>query len=158
MAACMTCNSEVVAGARWCGVCHTSVINVNQGKLSSPARRLAAYLLDAAIPFTAIVMMMGAAAAIRSAGLFALLLLGYMGWALVLFARGTTPGKNALDMEVIDESGKQASFGKMFVREWIGKFISGFVFGLGYIWILLDRDRQGWHDKLVSTYVVDRPK
>ena len=23
------------------------------------------------------------------------------------------------------------------------------------IWILIDQDRQGWHDKLMSTYVVN---
>jgi uncharacterized RDD family membrane protein YckC len=100
--------------------------------------------------------MMGMAGAIRSGGFFILLLLAYMVWALRLFARGTTPGKNALGMTVIDDRGNPASFGTMFVREWIGKLISGMVFALGYIWILLDKERQGWHDKLVSTYVVTR--
>jgi len=43
----------------------------------------------------------------------------------------------------------------MLVREWVGKLISGMVLSLGYLWILLDRDRQRWHDKLVSTYVIE---
>lgn len=43
----------------------------------------------------------------------------------------------------------------MLGREWIGKRISGMVFSLGYIWILMDREHQGWHDKLPATYVVE---
>ena len=43
----------------------------------------------------------------------------------------------------------------MLVREWIGKPISMVVFCLGYLWILIDQDNQGWHDKLVDTYVVE---
>jgi uncharacterized RDD family membrane protein YckC len=42
----------------------------------------------------------------------------------------------------------------MLVREIVGKTISGAVFLLGYLWILFDRERQGWHDKLANTYVV----
>jgi uncharacterized RDD family membrane protein YckC len=82
------------------------------------------------------------------------LLFAYAMWALKLFARGTTPGKNALGIRVVKEDGCAATFGTMLMREWIGKIISGMVFSLGYIWILIDQDRQGWHDKLVSTYVV----
>jgi len=44
----------------------------------------------------------------------------------------------------------------MLLREWIGRWLSGLLFGLGYLWILLDKDRQAWHDKLASTYVVER--
>jgi uncharacterized RDD family membrane protein YckC len=43
----------------------------------------------------------------------------------------------------------------MFVREWVGKLISGMLLSLWYLWVLLDRDRQGWHDKLASTYVIE---
>jgi uncharacterized RDD family membrane protein YckC len=52
------------------------------------------------------------------------------------------------------ENGQPAGFGTMLFREWIGKFISGLLFALGYIRILIDKDRQGWNDKLASTYVV----
>jgi uncharacterized RDD family membrane protein YckC len=43
----------------------------------------------------------------------------------------------------------------MLGREWIGKWISAVVFFLGYLWILFDPERQGWHDKLMSTWVVE---
>jgi hypothetical protein len=56
---------------------------------------------------------------------------------------------------VIDEAGDPAGFFRMLAREWIGKPISMVVFCLGYVWILIDQDNQGWHDKLVDTYVVE---
>jgi uncharacterized RDD family membrane protein YckC len=98
--------------------------------------------------------MLGVSALAGSGTVFVLLFLAYIVWALVLFGKGTTPGKNALGMYVIDERGGRAGFGRMLAREWIGKFISGLVFGLGYLWILFDKDRQAWHDKLMSTYVI----
>lgn len=32
------------------------------------------------------------------------------------------------------------------------------LFGAGYLWILVDRDRLAWHDRLSKTVVVLRPK
>ncbi len=80
--------------------------------------------------------------------------MAYAIFALILFARGTTPGKMLLGMRVARESGERAGFFTMLIRELIGKTISFIVFGLGFLWILLDKDKQGWHDKLMNTYVV----
>ena len=57
-------------------------------------------------------------------------------------------------MRVVKENGTPATFWTMLFREWIGKIISGMIFSLGYLWILIDKERQGWHDKLASTYVI----
>ncbi|MBP9719539.1 MAG: RDD family protein, partial [Candidatus Levybacteria bacterium] len=35
-----------------------------------------------------------------------------------------------------------------------GFLLSGFVFFLGFAWILLNKKRQGWHDRLANTMVV----
>jgi hypothetical protein len=40
------------------------------------------------------------------------------------------------------------------VLRYVGYLVSGIVMSLGFIWILFDRKRQGWHDKLARTYVV----
>jgi len=77
-------------------------------------------------------------------------------FAIILFARGTTPGKRLLGMWVIKEDGSRSGFLTMLLREIVGKFVSGLVFALGFVWILIDDDNQGWHDKLMSTYVVRR--
>jgi RDD family. len=44
-------------------------------------------------------------------------------------------------------------YGKGFLR-WVGMIISGLVLLLGYIWILIDKKNQGWHDKIAGTYVI----
>jgi uncharacterized RDD family membrane protein YckC len=42
----------------------------------------------------------------------------------------------------------------------IGRYVMALVgilcVGLGYLWIVIDPRRQGWHDKLVRTLVVRR--
>jgi len=35
----------------------------------------------------------------------------------------------------------------------IGMIISGLVICLGYLWILIDENERGWHDKIAGTYV-----
>lgn len=47
-------------------------------------------------------------------------------------------------------------FWTMLIRETLGKFLSGLILSLGYLWILFDDNKQGWHDKLVDTLVVER--
>lgn len=165
MPTCRACSGEVPAGLRWCTICHSSLLESVAGKLASPGKRLGAYFLDILVPFIALFIMLGAVGAGAStksdagggAGVLIgiVLFLGYAVWALMLFASGTTPGKKMLGMRVIKENGQNAGFGAMLIREWIGKLISGMIFSLGFLWILFDRDRQGWHDKLVSTYVVE---
>jgi uncharacterized RDD family membrane protein YckC len=125
---------------------------------------LAAHFCDVAIPIFALFAMLGlvgagaASGSSRGAGAGALtavvLMVVYVVWALQLFARGMTPGKKLLGIRVIKESGAAAGFGAMLLREWIGKWISALIFSLGFLWILIDRDRQGWHDKLGSTFVI----
>ena len=164
MANCSSCNAEVAAGTRWCSICHTNVVNPEIGRLASPGRRLGAYFLDLLVPLVALFLVLvvaGAGAATGTeggAGLGAvlgfLLFVAYVIWAFVLFARGTTPGKQFLGMRVVKEDGQNAGFFTMLIREWIGKAISGLIFALGFLWILFDQDNQGWHDKLMSTYVV----
>lgn len=166
MATCPSCNAESPAGVRWCGICHGNLIERSIGRLASPGKRLGAYILDLVIPLTALLLIMvvggaGAAAGGRDAGGpigFVLgfgLMIAYVIWAFKLFAQGATPGKRLLGMRVVKEGGQTAGFWTMLGREWIGKWISAMVFSLGFLWILFDRDRQGWHDKLVSTYVVE---
>ena len=58
-------------------------------------------------------------------------------------------------MHLIKENGSKANFFTMLIREWIGYSISGLILSLGFLWILFDRDNQGWHEKLMSTYVVE---
>lgn len=158
MAKCPLCDAEIPAGVRWCPICHANVIDPEIGKLASPGRRLGAYILDLVIPIVAFFLitavMGGGEEGGAGAAIGFLLLVAYIVWAFVLFTRGTTPGKKFLGMRVVREGGQRAGFFTMLIREWLGKLLSGMILSLGYLWILFDQENQGWHDKLVSTYVV----
>jgi uncharacterized RDD family membrane protein YckC len=69
-------------------------------------------------------------------------------------ARGQTPGKSALDIRVIGfADGRAIGHKRAFVR-WIGLIISFIPLLLGYFWMLWDREKQCWQDKLAGSVVV----
>ena len=66
---------------------------------------------------------------------------------------GQTAGKRIMKIRVVDESGKAPGFGRALLRETVGKFVSGLVFGLGYLWALGSQGRC-WHDTIAGTRVL----
>lgn len=65
-----------------------------------------------------------------------------------------TPAKMLFDCQVVDaESGQRASLLQLVVR-YLGYIISSLPLGLGFLWILIDKRNQGWHDKLSKTLVI----
>jgi uncharacterized RDD family membrane protein YckC len=67
---------------------------------------------------------------------------------------GQTLGKKLCRIRVIDlRVGGPIGPGRAFIR-WIGRFVSAFVFGLGYLWMLWDKEKQTWHDKMATAVVV----
>jgi len=69
-------------------------------------------------------------------------------------SEGQTIGKGMMNIRVISTDGSSISVGKGIIR-YLGYIISGLIFSLGFIWITFDGKRQGWHDKIAGTYVVD---
>jgi uncharacterized RDD family membrane protein YckC len=67
---------------------------------------------------------------------------------------GATPGKKICGIKVIDmQGGGPIGYGRAFIR-WIMKIVSGAVFYLGYLWMLWDKEKQCWHDKVANDVVV----
>ena len=67
---------------------------------------------------------------------------------------GQTPGKMALRIKVIRTDGSALNYGRAALREVLGKFVSGILFGVGYLMVAFDGQKQGLHDKISDTYVV----
>ena len=65
-----------------------------------------------------------------------------------------TFGKKAMGIKVVDKNGERLTPGKSTARN-LSKLISFVIIFLGFIWILFDKKKQGWHDKLNKTFVVD---
>lgn len=67
---------------------------------------------------------------------------------------GATPGKMFLGLKIISNTGSNPSVMAAILREIVGKLLSGLVFGFGYFWVMFDKEKQGWHDKIAGTHVV----
>ena len=79
-----------------------------------------------------------------------------VGLNLFLMARATTIGKFILDMKVIDrQTGKDLTFTRMLLRETLGKAASGLILMIGFIWIIIDNEAAGWHDKMFGSQVIE---
>jgi uncharacterized RDD family membrane protein YckC len=82
--------------------------------------------------------------------------LGYAAYSIYFTGRpsGQTIGKRALGIRVIDfGTGGPIGYGRATIR-WLGQIISGFFCYLGYLWMLWDREKQTWHDKMANDVVV----
>ncbi|WP_087026318.1 RDD family protein [Thaumasiovibrio subtropicus] len=66
-----------------------------------------------------------------------------------------TPGKLGMKMIIVDaNTGGKPSIGQYIIR-YLGYIIATIPLGLGLFWVLWDKRRQGWHDKMAKTVVVD---
>lgn len=69
--------------------------------------------------------------------------------------RQGTFGKSAMRIKVVDENGNRMTLSKSFGRN-TSKILSYLVVFLGFLWILFDKEKQGWHDKINKTFVVNK--
>lgn len=68
-------------------------------------------------------------------------------------ARGASLGKLAVGTRIVRTGGQRPGIGFGAVRTAVS-LVSGWAFGLGYLWAFWDGRRQAWHDKAAGTYVV----
>jgi len=88
-------------------------------------------------------------------GIFSMVFfLGYP--ALMVFYYQATLGKMALGLKIVSQDGRKLEIFQVLLREWTGKFLSFIFFFLGFAWLIFDRRKQSWHDKLARTLVVKK--
>lgn len=119
--------------------------------------RLAAYLIDVVVIIVAnlILQMIFGAMKMETVGAFASMIVG---WGYLIYftaATGQTLGKKAMNIKVVRlDNGKTLDYMGAFLREVVGRFVSGIVLALGYLWVIGDAKKQGWHDKIAGTVVI----
>ena len=74
-------------------------------------------------------------------------------WYFLTQQNGQTPGKRLMGIRVVKANGAPLQAADTIIR-YVGYYINSIVFGIGWFWAIWDKDKQGWHDKLVATYVV----
>lgn len=157
---CPECGGELVDGTRFCNSCGARISEPSIEKAGAGAR-FGSYLIDSII-----LGVLGFTVGFVSALAFLdvvdelehmldfLGILISMGYFTYFFGNGQTPGMKAMNIKLC---GTDATYPighvKGFLR-WIGMVISGLAIGLGFLWILIDKNKQGWHDKIAGTYVV----
>ena len=142
---CPKCGSEFKDGGKFCGSCGANIRGSRMVK-ADPGMRLVAYIIDMII-LIPIGIILGLIVPFFGT-------LASVGYYTYFFGNGQTLGMKAVNIKLCGTDGTYpVGYGRGFLRL-IGMMISGIVFGLGYIWILIDEDYQGWHDKIAGTYVV----
>jgi uncharacterized RDD family membrane protein YckC len=68
---------------------------------------------------------------------------------------GQTVGYKVMRLRVVRASDGGPVSGSQAIGRILGYIVSGFLFSLGFIWIAFDEKRQGWHDKLAGTVVIE---
>lgn len=71
---------------------------------------------------------------------------------------GGTIGKILTGLQIVNPEGNKISFWRAILRNYLGYTISGMLLWLGFIWVIVDKERQGWHDMIANTYVVVKDK
>jgi uncharacterized RDD family membrane protein YckC len=67
---------------------------------------------------------------------------------------GATPGKLAAGIRIVDaRTGAPAPIGRLALRL-LCYLVSALPLYLGFLWIAVDRRKQGWHDKIARTLVI----
>ncbi|MCO6452411.1 MAG: RDD family protein [Caldilineales bacterium] len=66
---------------------------------------------------------------------------------------GQTPGKALVGVRIVRANAEAMSF-RVSLRRYLGYILSFIALGLGFVAILLDNQRQAWHDSIAKTYVV----
>ena len=85
--------------------------------------------------------------------LFAGLILSVVYFTYFHSVTGQSIGKGLLKIKAIQTSGEPLNF-KIALIRWGGYIISGLAMNLGFLWVMFDKNKQGWHDKIAGTYVV----
>lgn len=125
--------------------------NSYEFELAGVFERFFAILIDSLITSVAVgVLIVGGGS---SAGFLGTLIVGAYNWYFWTRNHGQTPGKAIMGIRIIKADGTPLNDVEAILR-YIGYHISGFFFGLGYLWAFWDPNRQTWHDKIVNTYVV----
>jgi uncharacterized RDD family membrane protein YckC len=66
---------------------------------------------------------------------------------------GQTIGQRVMGLRVLRLNGRRMGFWLSLIR-WIGYQICIITLGIGFLWVLIDNRRMGWHDKLARTCVI----
>jgi uncharacterized RDD family membrane protein YckC len=114
---------------------------------------VAAVVMVAAVPFVWVVGDTAHNAWVRFAFQLYLLTVIFLYYAWFWVRSGQTLGLLTWKLRVVSEGGEKITWARALLR-FATASISLACVGLGFLWILFDRDKRAWHDRLSRTQVV----
>lgn len=84
-------------------------------------------------------------------GIYIVSYTAYFVWMIGMY--GATVGKMVMKIKITKEDGGKVSYSDALLRE-IASYLSFVVLCLGFLNIIWDGKKQGWHDKIAKTVVV----
>ena len=85
----------------------------------------------------------------------------FLGVLFILFWKyfAATPGKLLFKSYIVNATDFTPATSSQLTIRYFAYFLSLLPLGLGFIWIAFDKKKQGWHDKLARTVVInEKPK
>jgi uncharacterized RDD family membrane protein YckC len=129
--------------------------SVAVGEKAGAGQRFLAFVIDViilAVLNQIVVSIFGGGDPAAASGLSTLVGIAYV-VGLWTYWNGQTVGKRVMGIRIVKADGSPFGLVPAIIR-YVGYIVSGIVLLLGFIWILFDKDKQGWHDKIAGTYVV----
>jgi len=162
------CGNELVAGAKFCAACGAPApgvamsAGIDDGVDAEDAgfwRRLVAYLLDRLILVIPLAVLQAVVLAVNVGEGGAFLLTVLVAWLYFALQECSehqaTLGKRALGLRVIGLNGERLDFGQASAR-YFAAALNYITLYIGYAMVGLTERKQGLHDMVASTRVVNR--
>ena len=70
--------------------------------------------------------------------------------------RSATPGKMITGLSIVDANSGGKPTTMQFVVRYLGYYVSMLPLFLGFLWVAIDKRKQGLHDKIARTLVIKR--
>jgi len=158
---CISCGYDNLPEARYCANCGSGLVAAIEPPVADVTLAVVEYAgfglrLAAAIIDGIIITLLSSVPVVFARGLPGIpgVVLFWLYYWLFTGLKGQTPGKMALGIRVVDEQGNKPGLERAALREIAGRLVSSVTFLLGFLWIIWDGRRQGWHDKIARTFVV----
>ena len=151
---CPQCGARLRTGVGYCPNCGAEHAGIHgDAKYVGFMTRLAAAIIDVVAPMLASGIIV---AFIDIPGIFPFLFVSYH--TIFTYKLGQTPGKMMLGLQVVDANDHQPTLKQILLREVLGKIIVFLIMFVGFLWVLWDPKKRGWHDYIGGTYVIKRER
>ena len=151
---CEHCGARLRRGVGFCPNCGAEHAGVHgDSKYVGFMTRLGAAVIDVVAPIIGSLLI---TLVIDVPGVFPLLFVSYH--TIFTYKLGQTPGKMLLGLQVVDADDHQPSLKQILLREVLGKVIVFLIMFIGFLWVLWDPKKRGWHDYIGGTYVIKRER